>query len=506
MRYVKIIANFKLKSKNSQPARSVAYAASIALALLTGCAPQRAPVAPRTVPVAVQTAAPPLGPMQRARLGRRLDAIFKPFAAGVKSLCVIDGTGAPVYARTCGRAVIAASTQKIIVAASAFRYLGAAYRFHTQFASQDRVVGGTLGNDRWLIGSGDPILTSNDLRGGVKLLASAGLRRISGGIAVDATALTGPERNPLWDPTDANYGFSAATSGVSLDQDTVEFHIHPGAPGAPARVEMRPRSRVVTFTGSVLTVPQGFGTSVTINPVDRPDSFVVRGEIAATGHEAVYYVPVSGIPNYVADVVEAMLEERGITTARSGRTGIAPHNLQTLWDHRSPPLRFTIAKMLFESNNHIAEQLLRTLGRAQGGSGNDARGLAAETAFLRSQNVPVDGLHLVDGSGLAVANRVSGLTLATLLSRSEQTPGGNPIYFALPRGGIEGTLKEYRFTTALGRVRAKSGHIGGVDALTGYVTTRRHGRLVFAYILDTPLDRWKADAAIAAAVDALAEF
>lgn len=503
---MKIIANCKPKSKNSRRIRSGACAALAALALLTGCAHQRAPVQPRTAPLPVQTAAPPLSLAQRARLGRRLDALFAPFSASVKSLCVIDGTGVPVYARSCNRAVIAASTQKIIVAASAFRYLGAGYRFHTQFASPGGIEGGALSNDLWLIGSGDPILTSNDLRGGIKLLANAGLRRIGGGVAVDATALNGPERNPLWDPTDANYGFSAATSGVSLDQDTIEFHIHPAAPGAPAHVELRPRSRVVTFAGSVLTVPQGYGTEVTINPSDRPDSFVVRGQIAATGHEAVYYLPVSGIPNYVADVVEAMLEERGILTARSGRTGIAPRNLTTLWDHRSPPLRFTVAKMLFESNNHIAEQLLRTLGRAQGGSGSDVRGVAAETAFLRSQNIPVDGLHLVDGSGLAVANRVSGLTLATLLSRSEQTPGGNPLYFALPRGGIEGTLKEYRFTAALGRVRAKSGHIGGVDALTGYVSTRRHGRLVFAYILDTSQDRWKADAAIAEAVDALADF
>lgn len=477
-----------------------------ALALLTGCAQQRTPVRPRTAPAAVQTAAPPLSAAQRARLARRLDAVFAPFSGSVKSLCVIDGAGVLAYERSCNRAVSAASTQKIIVAASALRYLGAAYRFHTQFASQGAIEGDALRSDLWLIGSGDPILTSNDLRGGIKLLARAGLHRIAGGVAVDATALTGPERNPLWDPTDANYGFSAATSGVSLDQDTIEFHIHPVAPGAPARVELRPRSRVVTFAGSVLTVPQGYGTQVTINPSDRPDSFVVRGQIAATGHEAVYYLPVSGIPNYVADAVEAMLEERGILTARSGRTGIAPRSLRTLWDHRSAPLRFTIAKMLFESNNHIAEQLLRTLGRAQGGTGNDIRGVAAETAFLRSENIPVDGLRLVDGSGLAVANRVSGLTLATLLWRSEQTPGGNPLYFALPRGGIEGTLKEYRFTTAHGRVRAKSGHIGGVDALAGYVSTRRHGRLVFAYILDTSRDRWKADAAIADAVDALAEF
>lgn len=500
---MKITVNCKRRSKSFPAVRKLAPAA---LALLCACAHRGA------APPARVTSAPPapiahaLTAPERTRLARRLDAVFAPFAGSPRSLCVIDASQTPVYGRGCARALAAASVQKIIVAASALRYLGAAYRFHTQLASAQPVANGTLADDLWLVGSGDPVFRSDDLRGGVKILARGGLARIAGGVAVDASALGGPERNPLWDPADANYGFAASTSGVSLDQDTIEFHVRPSVAGAPARIALKPPTRAITFTGTVMTMPAGASTYVTIEPSGPPNAFVVRGQIANTGHEAVFYLPVTRVPDYVGDILETMLEGRHIAVARRPRTGIAPRTLTVLWDHASPPLRFTVAKMLYESNNHIAEQLLRTIGRAQGGRGDDAHGIAAEMAYLRGLGVPADGMHLVDGSGLAAANRVSALTLATLLARADRAPGGNALYFALPRGGVDGTLKRYPFGAARGRVRAKSGHIDGVASLAGYLSTRRHGRLVFAFVLDAPVYRDTADAVLVRAVDALADF
>ncbi|MEO7202287.1 MAG: D-alanyl-D-alanine carboxypeptidase, partial [Candidatus Tumulicola sp.] len=76
------------------------------------------------------------------------------------------------------------------------------------------------------------------------------------------------------------------------------------------------------------------------------------------------------------------------------------------------------------------------------------------------------------------------------------------MYMLLPAGGREGTLRRYYFTTALGRVRAKSGHIDGVASLAGYVNTLHHGRIAFAFMINgSPGDP---DAAIVRAVDRLA--
>ncbi|HET7814556.1 MAG TPA: D-alanyl-D-alanine carboxypeptidase, partial [Candidatus Baltobacteraceae bacterium] len=156
-----------------------------------------------------------------------------------------------------------------------------------------------------------------------------------------------------------------------------------------------------------------------------------------------------------------------------------------------------------ESDNHYAEQLMRKLGTRDGDTGNDANGIAAERAILKAQAIPTPGLTLVDGSGLAHANRVSARTLAAILERFDTQPGGNVLYPLLARGGKDGTLKRYHFDAAAGRVRAKTGHLSDTAALAGYVDTVRHGRVAFAFLIDgSPGDP---DDAIINAIDKIAQ-
>ncbi|MDQ6932161.1 MAG: D-alanyl-D-alanine carboxypeptidase/D-alanyl-D-alanine-endopeptidase [Candidatus Eremiobacteraeota bacterium] len=406
--------------------------------------------------------------------------------------------GAVLFEHRAAEAVTPASAQKVVVAAAALRTLGPDYRYHTRLVES--------GGDLWLIGAGDPILTSHDLRTGAKVLAHNSLRTLLGGVMVDASAMGGPERNPLWASDDLSYGFSAPTSAISLDQDTVEFHIKPGLPGAPATIRLEPPNHVVTYTGAISTIPRGFYTVLQIDPGQRPNSFVLSGRIAVGG-EQIFWRPISGVPSYVAQVFEAMLEANGVRTGKNPSVGVAPSEAVVRWDHQSPPLRTIVAKMLFESNNHIAEQLLRTLGKTQGGTGDDLHGLWAETAYLKTLGIPLSGLHLVDASGLAEQNRVSALTMAALLTRLAALPEGRSMYFALPRAGIDGTLRYYEFGPARGRARMKSGHLSGVNSLTGYVTTHNHGRVAFAFLVnDAGKSSSVIDEMLTRAVDRVAEL
>jgi D-alanyl-D-alanine carboxypeptidase len=128
-----------------------------------------------------------------------------------------------------------------------------------------------------------------------------------------------------------------------------------------------------------------------------------------------------------------------------------------------------------------------------------------ERAVLTRNGAPESGLHVVDGSGLASTDRVEPLTLATLLARTAAQPIGNVFVDDLPRVGIEGTVRYRQLTDALGRARAKSGHIADVNALAGYVQTRRHGRVAFAIIVnDRRADDGPVDDGIDRALDILA--
>ncbi|MGZ3519456.1 MAG: D-alanyl-D-alanine carboxypeptidase/D-alanyl-D-alanine endopeptidase [Vulcanimicrobiaceae bacterium] len=450
-------------------------------------------------------AAPAWSASERAALQRAVHAALSPAleGAGAWSCVVLSQDGKVVYNDRAQHAVMPASTQKLIAASAALNDLGPSYRFHTLFASgEPPASSGRLDGDLWFVGSGDPSLRSDDVRGGIKRLETQGVHAIDGSIVVDASAIAGKEINPLWNTDDSNEDFEAATSGISLDEDTVEFEVTGTAPGAAAQVRVEPPSSAITYSGSVQTSGAG-GDDVIIAATQTPNHFRVDGAIPP-GVTEKYYVPVHGIPQYVGSVLARMLKERGIAQGTMPRTGITPLTTRVLWNHRSRPLHDLVRDMLFRSDNHYAEQLMRVVGGLDGAAATDASGVAAERNYLHARGVRIPGLHIVDGSGLSHANRVAAITLASILSFEQRDPQGNPIYSLLPRGGFDGTLKNYRFGSALGRVRAKSGHLSDVDSLAGYVTTHGHGRLTFAFLVnDSPGDP---DDAIVAAVDRLSEF
>lgn len=377
-----------------------------------------------------------------------MQGAFAPVLNGATgwSLAVIGADGKTIYDDRADRAVTPASTQKLIVAATALDALGPQYRYHTLFAAHDGIGGdGTIEGDLWLIGSGDPSLGSADLRNGVATLSHAGARRIEGRVVVDTSTLTGPELNPHWSADDAGQDYAPPTSAISLDGDRIESTQEVG--GVVERV----------------------------------------------------FTPMQDVPRYVAGRLNGILVDEEVPPEMPPAVGAAPLESVVLWDHRSAPLQALESHMLYYSDNHYAEQLLRTVGEESAQAPNDKGGIDAERQFLERRGIPTPGLKLYDGSGLSPEDRIAGITLARLLADQESS-----LYLLLPLGGRQGTVDDYDFTTALGRVRAKTGHLTGVSALAGYVTTPRHGRVAFAFLIDgSPGDP---DAAIVRAVDRLATF
>jgi D-alanyl-D-alanine carboxypeptidase/D-alanyl-D-alanine-endopeptidase (penicillin-binding protein 4) len=467
MNYVKINESSRRRSRRSRGRRRriVAFALICAAVVLAAWSWSR--VRPYSVfrpalanaALPVESAPKPMPPAPNwtaadvVRLHRALRDAFAPALSGARrwSLIALGADGRTLYADRATDAIVPASAQKLIVAAAALDVLGPDFRYHTMFASQNGIAAdGSLDGNLWLVGSGDPSLRSGDVRGGVATLAQAGLHRVSRSIAVDSTAMQGPEINPHWDPDDTNQDYAPPTNAMSIDGDTVESQKTVG------------------------------------------------------GIEERFWKPMRDVPRYASAMVERMLRQRGVAIGAPPIVARSPLDSVVLWDHRSATLRALETHMLFFSDNHYAEQLLRTLGGDAGSTADDAGGLAVERKFLSERGIPDPGLHLNDGSGLSGENRVAAVTLARILSDAHLRGGQSSLYMLLPQGGRQGTLRDYDFTTALGRVRAKSGHISGVSSLAGYANSLHHGRIVFAFLVNgSPGDP---DAAIVRAVDRLASF
>jgi serine-type D-Ala-D-Ala carboxypeptidase/endopeptidase (penicillin-binding protein 4) len=442
----------------------------------------------------------------RLKLTAELNSAFGPAVDGADrySLAVLSADGRTIYDNHAYDWITPASVLKLVVASVALDQLGGDHRFHTILASQGGIgADGTIEGNLWLVGSGDPSFTSANLAGGVGVLSRAGLRRVNGSVAVDAAAMHGPEINPHWESSDRGEDYAAPTSAVSIDGDTVEFDVEGTSPGELADVRIVPPSDAVQLSGRIRTTSSDSDADVAIAPQETANTFALSGSIAA-GDLQKYWLPIKGVPRYAGAVLQRLLSERNISTGAPPAVEQAPLDTIVLWDHRSAPLRVLEGHMLFVSDNHYAEQLLRTVGRERTGIATDRSGIATELRFLSERGIPTPGLKLSDGSGLAPDNRIAAITLARVLSDDELRGGDRSLYLLLPLGGRQGTLKEYDFTTALGRVRAKSGHITGVASLAGYVNTLHHGRVVFAFSINgSPGDP---DAAIVRAVNRIVDF
>lgn len=472
---------------------------------------------PSPTPLWVPRPSPTWDAAQRDDLQRTLSSIFDDdITRTATGLAVVADDGSTLFARRATIPVAPASTLKLVVAASALDLLGPKYRFQTRLVTsvpQEPV--GTLKGDLWFVGGGDPTLTSDDLRRGVGTLYRAGIRQIDGALQVDDTAFSGPEQNPRWDPDDLSYDYAAGTSAVSVDEDTVEFDVTPDPGGGDARIKVVPDNDSISIEGTIRTAPAGSDSEVSIER--RPDTaplgtaephnvFDVDGYIAQ-GEMQPFYKPVLGIPGYVGGALAAMLAERGVTVAGGYHTGHAPTDSTVLWDHRSATLDTIVREMLVNSNNHTAETLLRIIGEQNGRAGTDGAGIAVEKRELTKFGVPRDRMAVYDGSGLAPSDRIMPLTLARLLAAEARGRDGNLFVRSLPLVGVEGTVKSHELHEALGRTRAKSGHIEDVNGLAGTIATAHHGRVAFAFVVNDP--RANADVVyqeVDRALDALAAY
>jgi PBP4 family serine-type D-alanyl-D-alanine carboxypeptidase len=135
-----------------------------------------------------------------------------------------------------------------------------------------------------------------------------------------------------------------------------------------------------------------------------------------------------------------------------------------------------------QSDNFVAEMLLKQLGLAAGDEGTTAAGTSVVAQALEDAEVPLAGVRIADGSGLSSGNRLTAQALvAILLAGADDPELADSFVDALAVAGIDGTL-EHRLQKrpARGRVIAKTGTTDRASALSGFV----RGRYAFAILMN----------------------
>jgi D-alanyl-D-alanine carboxypeptidase/D-alanyl-D-alanine-endopeptidase (penicillin-binding protein 4) len=114
--------------------------------------------------------------------------------------------------------------------------------------------------------------------------------------------------------------------------------------------------------------------------------------------------------------------------------------------------------------------------------------------------------RIYDGSGLSPLNRVSPSAFVRLLEFAAQYRAWDAFWSTLPQTGSPDGLRRMLGTEAQGRVRAKTGTINQVSALSGYVQARNGEWLAFSIVNNQASSRSRAKRAEDAIVIRLARF
>jgi serine-type D-Ala-D-Ala carboxypeptidase/endopeptidase (penicillin-binding protein 4) len=398
-------------------------------------------------------------------------------------------TGEVLYEHNGAKRGIPGSNDKLTTTAAALENLGGDFAYTTEVAG-DRPTDGVVAGDLYLRGFGDPTILEADYDKLAQDLADRGVSTIDGDLVADDTAFDSVRSGTEWGWSDLQFTYAAEVSALTVasgddyNAGSVRVFVKPGAAeGDPAQISLAPANDYVEIVNTATT---GTATNVSVNRDPHDNVIRVSGTVKAGGDGTFATRSVIEPTQLAADVFADSLEEAGITLNGDLRFGEAtPQGLETLATHQSMTLAELEPVILKPSNASVAEALFKTLGYEASGLGTFSSGKTATYAGIEPHGVDTGPIRQVDGSGISRHNMLTTNMLADLLVGAKKADWFSTWHDALPIACQDGTLASRMCgTAAAGNVRAKTGSMTSVSALSGYVTDADGRELVFSVIVN----------------------
>jgi D-alanyl-D-alanine carboxypeptidase/D-alanyl-D-alanine-endopeptidase (penicillin-binding protein 4) len=408
---------------------------------------------------------------------------FRDARLGVQLVSLDDGS--VVFAKDADALMNPASNVKLVTAAAALARLGPEYRFDTDFL----VEPGPADRPRtlWIRGKGDPSITTERLHSMASELAHLGLREV-GELVLDDTWFDPERLPPGFEQEVSDRAYTAPTGALSLNANAVGVYLRASAPGGRAVVELEPPSEYFEVVNAAVGASsRARRASVSSQWTGSQQRITVRGTVPVSGEWAVWK-RIDNPPMYFGHTFRRILEMHGIRVRGKPKLGVVPERARLLYVAQSETFDLVLKRMNKYSSNFVAEQLMKTLGaEAKGAPGSTAGGVSVAEEFLeREAGIPRGSYILRNGSGLNDTNRFTPRQLTQLLKVMwDRFPLAPEYLSSIGIAGKDGTLR-YRFegSEAVGRLRAKTGTLENVSALSGYVQSVGGERFAFSVIVN----------------------
>ena len=443
MRYTQVSRannSFGARSRQSaNPLRTISIVAIIGLLLLGGLYVALARTASRVTHKTdrVITTTPRVSLLSARRAPNSLSVItrtgkvsraFANIASDFPSQsCVaVEWMGTQLGSFNTSKALIPASTTKLVTAAAALEFLKPEFVYTTKVHGSLDAAGSVP--DLYFVGGGDPVIVRNEYVASEKYPTTSGtsLEKLA-----DSLVAAGLKR------------VTGSVVGVDTRYDNLRF------------VDVWPDEFHFTESGPLgaLVVDDG----VVLGQNTKPDDPAVAAAIE----------------------LQNLLNARGVLFGALPRRDVLPANIPEIATIQSAPLTAIVQEMMVNSDNNTAELLIKEIGYASKGTGSTAAGLEAVREQLVKWKIDKDVL-LFDGSGLASEGRIPCDTLMSLLNRFSTVM---PNWMAV--AGETGTIRDsFDGTAVAGKLRGKTGTLNGVKALVGYLPITNADPVTFSLLMN----------------------
>lgn len=430
-------------------------------------------------------------------LAERLEPVIRagmePIAGARIGVHIATLDGRVLYSRDASTRFNTASNTKIVTATAAMARLGPGFQFTTSLWAEGRSSGDTRVRTLYLKGGGDPLLTLDDVRGLARELAISGVTRV-GKVVVDDSYFDDDDLPPHYDEQpDELASFRASVSAAGVAFAAYTLHIVPSKSGSgPARVIVDPQTDYLELAeASVTTVRRG-RNRVRLEQRERRGRLEIRlsGQIRA-GSLLRYRRRIPDPSAFAGSFLRTALIEAGVAVAsRRIREGAVSPRAELVASHRSAKLGVLIRGLGKYSNNFMAEVLLKTLGAEASDAGPPGtwdKGLKVVRSFLVDEvGFEAKSFRYENGSGLFESNGFTPRQITRVLTHGATDFRTAPeLISSLAIAGVDGTLRSrLEESIATGRVRAKTGTLAAVSALSGYAALDPREVVVFSILVN----------------------
>jgi D-alanyl-D-alanine carboxypeptidase/D-alanyl-D-alanine-endopeptidase (penicillin-binding protein 4) len=419
----------------------------------------------------------PLAGYAAADLAERVDAIIsRPSQQKVQfSIHIIEAdSGEMLYSHNARETLIPASNMKIIITASALKYLGPDYKYVTRV--------GLCESTLVVIGSGDPLLgekTTDAAYGREKgwifkdittALESKGVTKVQD-IIVDSTIFDEQYVHPSWPKKELNRSYACEVSGLNYNRNCIELSVKKS--GSKVEIFIEPQTAFLKLTNQVEAITKG-ADAVGTYRTRKPNHIIVHGR--CRDKEGPIEVAIEEPAVFFGFLLAEHLSRAGI----SGEGSIIEKPLDigsefVLLRQYYNSMADCLARCNKESLNLAAEALVKTIAvRNKPGSRNGSwrEGTAMIACYLLDLGLDRSQFYLDDGSGLSRQNQLSAYAITTVLS--DVYHGKNWAFYrdSLAVGGVDGTISKYfKEEKYKAKVLGKTGYLSGVRAFSGVCMT-----------------------------------